>query len=197
MWEKNISFLSTLRGCGNEIIRYVTSGNASSLFFKRCVCFYWCCRDDLSFFRKGASKICRQQDLFSTLASIPGEPTIVVAHSLGAQVPGQWWDLDLHFLGAQWIDCSFQNPSRRFAEAVMISPQSDSHGIPPNEGFFGYCFFHLSLKMDIFCSEVPGSLSFVFLSEGSLKSFGHRQILAVKHLLPLSCWECSMRSDHL
>ena len=42
----------------------------------------------MSFFRKGVSKICGQQDFFSTLASIPGEPTIVVAHSLGAQVPG-------------------------------------------------------------------------------------------------------------
>lgn len=134
-------------------------------FFWNGVFVFWCCRDDLSFFRKGVAKICRATaslflhavwPLLYTLASIPGEPTIVVAHSLGAQVRGG------NEQASDWFFLSKSVPKKR--------PGSDD---------FPQKKFTWNPQM-----KVPGSLSFFFfLDERILKWFRKlRQILAAKKL---------------
>lgn len=165
-------------------------------FFWNGVFVFWCCRDDLSFFRKGVAKICRATaslflhavwPLLYTLASIPGEPTIVVAHSLGAQVRGG------NEQASDWFFLSKSVPKKR--------PGSDD---------FPQKKFTWNPQM-----KVPGSLSFFFFwMRESWNGFGSfdRFLLpknceaicfwCFKHLLHLSFWECSIeagkvRSDHL
>ena len=175
-------------------------------FFWNGVFVFWCCRDDLSFFRKGVAKICRQQPVSLFLHAVWAfffvYPSIKYQESLRL-----WWLILWVHRCRAGIFC-FCGSVAGFG---LIFPFKIRPEETPRQWWFSPKIIHMeSPKM-----KVPGSLSFVwFWMRESWNGFGSfdRFLLSknceaicfwcFKHLLKLSFWECSIeagkvRSDHL